>query len=54
MLFTGGMLTVLAVFVLFAAGFSSLPVWLSLVGGVLTPSGLGLGLIALLREHRKQ
>ncbi len=53
-MFALGMVAVVAVFVLFAAGFSDLPVWLSAGAGVLTPLGLGLGLIALVREHRRQ
>ncbi|MGC7098022.1 hypothetical protein ACPZ19_25410 [Amycolatopsis lurida] len=52
-LFAVGMLAVLAVFVLFAAGLEDLPVWLSAVAGLVTPLGLGLGLWALIREHRK-
>lgn len=53
-LFAVGMVAVVAVFVLFAAGFQDLPVWLSAFAGVVTPLGLGLGLIALVREHRQQ
>ncbi|PXY30973.1 hypothetical protein BAY60_00645 [Prauserella muralis] len=52
-LFAVGMLAVVAVFVMFAAGLSDLPVWLSVVAGVVTPLGLGLGLISLVREHRR-
>jgi predicted tellurium resistance membrane protein TerC len=51
-LFAIGMLAVLAVFVMFAAGLENLPVWLSAVAGVVTPLGLLLGLIALVREAR--
>ncbi|GAA3555097.1 hypothetical protein GCM10022222_43420 [Amycolatopsis ultiminotia] len=51
-LFGIGMAAVLAVFVLFAAGLENLPVWLSAVAGVITPLGLLLGLIALVREAR--
>lgn len=51
-LFALGMLAVLAVFVLFAAGMEDLPVWLSVVAGVVTPLGLALGLLALVREHK--
>lgn len=51
-LFTIGMVATVAVFVLFAAGFSDLPLWLSAVAGVVTPLGLALGLAALVREHR--
>ncbi|HET6500468.1 MAG TPA: hypothetical protein VFG87_06850 [Amycolatopsis sp.] len=50
--FAVGVLAVLAVFVLFAAGLRNLPVWLSAVAGVATPLGLALGFIALVREHR--
>ncbi|RZQ61823.1 hypothetical protein [Amycolatopsis suaedae] len=53
-LFAVGMLAVLTVFVLFALGWKDLPVWLSAAAGVITPLGLGLGLIALVREHRRR
>jgi hypothetical protein len=53
-LFALGMLAVLAVFVLFAAGLENLPVWLSAAAGVITPLGLGLGIIALVRESRRK
>ncbi|EHR52934.1 hypothetical protein SacmaDRAFT_4760 [Saccharomonospora marina XMU15] len=53
-LFAIGMVAVVAVFVLFAAGLQDLPVWLSAFAGVVTPLGLGLGLIALVREHRQR
>ncbi|KAA9161784.1 hypothetical protein FPZ12_013025 [Amycolatopsis acidicola] len=51
--FALGVLAVLVVFVMFAAGLRDLPVWLSAAAGVLTPLGILLGLIALVREHRK-
>ncbi|MGW4483229.1 hypothetical protein ACWEOE_05260 [Amycolatopsis sp. NPDC004368] len=51
-LFAIGLLAVLAVFIMFAAGLENLPVWLSAVAGVVTPLGLLLGLIALVREAR--
>ncbi len=53
-LFALGMLAVTAVFVLFAAGLENLPVWLSAAAGVITPLGLALGLIALVREARRK
>jgi hypothetical protein len=53
-LFALGMLAVMAVFVMFAAGMENLPVWLSAAAGVITPLGLGLGLIALVREARQK
>ncbi|WP_020664466.1 hypothetical protein [Amycolatopsis benzoatilytica] len=51
-LFAIGMIAVVTVFVLFAAGLENLPVWLSAVAGVVTPIGLLLGLIALIQEAR--
>lgn len=51
-LFGLGMIAVLAVFIMFAAGLENLPIWLSLAAGVITPLGLLLGLIALVREAR--
>ncbi|MFD9894608.1 hypothetical protein ACFWY9_35125 [Amycolatopsis sp. NPDC059027] len=51
-LFGLGMLAVVVVFILFATGMENLPVWLSVGAGVVTPLGLLLGLIALVREAR--
>ena len=51
-LFAIGMIAVVTVFVMFAAGLENLPVWLSAVAGVVTPAGLLLGLIALIQEAR--
>ncbi|WP_410564283.1 hypothetical protein [Amycolatopsis sp. cmx-4-61] len=51
-LFGLGMLAVLAVFIMFAAGLENLPIWLSVAAGVITPLGLLLGLIALVLEAR--
>lgn len=53
-LFALGMLAVVVVFVLFAIGLTDLPVWLSAFAGVVTPLGLGLGLVSLVREHRRR
>jgi hypothetical protein len=52
-LFAVGVLAIVAVFVMFAAGLVNLPVWLSAVAGVITPLGLGLALVALVREARR-
>ncbi|NKQ55192.1 hypothetical protein HFP15_20110 [Amycolatopsis sp. K13G38] len=52
--FALGVLAVLVVFVMFAAGLRDLPVWLSALAGIATPLGIALGLIALMREHRKR
>ncbi|MEU7789551.1 hypothetical protein [Amycolatopsis sp. NPDC049159] len=51
-LFGIGMLAVLTVFIMFAAGLENLPVWLSAAAGVITSLGLALSLIALVREAR--
>jgi len=51
-LFALGMLAVLTVFIMFAAGLENLPIWLSVAAGVVTPLGLLLGLIALVIEAR--
>ncbi len=53
-LFAIGMIAVTAVFIMFAAGLENLPVWLSAAAGVITPLGLALGLIALIREARRK
>ncbi|GAB2956991.1 hypothetical protein LWP59_35535 [Amycolatopsis acidiphila] len=52
--FAVGVLAVLVVFILFAAGLHDLPLWLSLAAGVATPLGILLGFIALVLEHRKR
>ncbi|OZM70557.1 hypothetical protein CFN78_24435 [Amycolatopsis antarctica] len=52
-LFAIGMVAVVAVFVMFAAGLENLPVWLSVAAGVITPLGLGLGLVGLVKEARR-
>ncbi|MFJ1760150.1 hypothetical protein ACIOD2_07525 [Amycolatopsis sp. NPDC088138] len=51
-LFGLGMLAVLTVFIMFAAGLENLPIWLSAGAGIITPLGLLLGLIALVKEAR--
>ncbi|WP_284743010.1 MULTISPECIES: hypothetical protein [Amycolatopsis] len=51
-LFALGMLAVLTVFIMFAAGLENLPIWLSVGAGVVTPLGLLLGLLALVFEAR--
>lgn len=51
-LFALGMVAVFVVFIMFASGLENLPVWLSVAAGVVTPLGLLLGLIALVREAR--
>ncbi|WP_020641670.1 hypothetical protein [Amycolatopsis balhimycina] len=51
-LFALGMIAVLAVFIMFAAGLENLPIWLSVAAGVVTPLGLLLGLLALVFEAR--
>ncbi|MEC3978588.1 hypothetical protein [Amycolatopsis sp. H20-H5] len=53
-LFALGMVAVLAVFIMFAAGLENLPVWLSAAAGIITPLGLGLGIIALVHEARRK
>lgn len=52
-LFAVGVLAIVAVFIMFAAGLVNLPVWLSAFAGVVTPLGLGLALVALVREARR-
>ena len=51
--FALGVLAVVVVFIMFATGLRDLPVWISAVAGIATPLGILLGLIALVREHRK-
>jgi uncharacterized protein (DUF983 family) len=51
-LFALGLVAVVAVFALFAAGRSNLPVWLNLAAWLLTPIGLGLGVLSAVRGSR--
>ncbi|QGK68572.1 hypothetical protein GIY23_02490 [Allosaccharopolyspora coralli] len=52
-LFAAGLLAVVAIFVLFAAGFSDLPVWLNLAA-LLAPAGLAVGLVSMLVRSRRR
>lgn len=51
-LFALGLVAIVAVFALFAAGRSNLPVWLNLAAWLLTPVGLGLGVLSAVRSSR--
>jgi hypothetical protein len=53
-LFAVGVLAIIAVFVLFAAGHSDLPVWLNVAATYLPAIGLGLGIIAVVRKSRQK
>jgi len=50
--FAVGLIAIFADMVLFASGSRNLPVWLNLTA-MLAPVGLGLGLIAVVRENRQ-
>jgi uncharacterized membrane protein YhdT len=51
-LFALGLVAIVAVFVLFAAGESDLPTWLNVAACLLTPVGLGLGVLSAVRNSR--
>lgn len=51
-LFALGLVAIVAVFVLFAAGKSNLPAWLNVAAWLLTPIGLGLGVVSVVRNSR--
>lgn len=51
-LFGTGLLAVMAIFVLFAAGLEDLPVWLNLAA-LLAPAGLAVGLVSMLLRSRR-
>jgi uncharacterized membrane protein YhdT len=53
-LFAVGVLAIIAVFALFAAGKSDLPVWLNVAATYLPAIGLGLGIIAVVRKARQK
>ncbi len=52
-LFAAGVLAVVAIFALFAAGFQNLPVWLNLAA-LLAPAGLAIGLVSMLVRSRNR
>ncbi|MFD9740063.1 hypothetical protein [Umezawaea sp. NPDC059074] len=51
-LFALGLVAIVVVFALFAAGKSDLPVWLNVAACLLTPIGLGLGVLSAVRNSR--
>lgn len=53
-LFAVGVLAIIAVFVLFATGYSDLPVWLNVAATYLPAVGLALGIIAVIRKARQK
>ncbi len=53
-LFALGLVAIVVVFVLFAAGKSDLPVWLNVAAWLLTPIGLGLGVVGAVRSSRSR
>ncbi|MFD9703534.1 hypothetical protein [Lentzea sp. NPDC059081] len=53
-LFAVGVLAIVAVFVLFATGHSDLPVWLNVAATYLPAVGLGLGIVAVVRNARRK
>lgn len=52
-IFAIGLVAVLVVFGLFASGLHDLPVWLMTCAGLLTPLGLVIALIGLVRQHKR-
>lgn len=53
-LFAVGVLAIIAVFVLFTTGHSDLPLWLNAAATYLPAIGLGLGVIAVIRDARRK
>ncbi|WNV82033.1 hypothetical protein [Umezawaea sp. Da 62-37] len=51
-LFALGLVAIVVVFALFATGASNLPIWLNLAAWLLTPVGLGLGVVSAVRNSR--
>lgn len=52
-IFAIGLVAVVVVFALFASGMSDLPLWLMISAALLTPIGLVLGMIGLVRQHKR-
>ncbi|MCS7478927.1 hypothetical protein ACFFQW_36345 [Umezawaea endophytica] len=53
-LFALGLVAIVVVFVLFAAGRSDLPVWLNVAAWLLTPVGLAVGVVSVVRSSRSK
>lgn len=53
-LFALGVLAIVAVFVLFALGYSDLPWWLNVSATLLAPVGLAIGIVAAVRNARQK
>ena len=53
-LFAVGVLAIIAVFVLFIAGHSDLPLWLNVTATYAPAIGLALGVIAVIRKARQK
>ena len=53
-LFAVGLVAVVAVFALFAAGNSELPLWLNVAAWLLTPVGLALGVFSVVRDSQRK
>lgn len=51
--FAVGLVFVVVVFAMFASGMHDLPVWLMTCAGLLTPLGLVLSLVGLIRQHKR-
>ncbi|WP_031464733.1 hypothetical protein [Sciscionella sediminilitoris] len=52
-IFALGLVAVVVVFSMFASGMSNLPLWLMICAGLLTPVGLVIGLVGLVRQHKR-
>ncbi|TWP50053.1 hypothetical protein FKR81_22795 [Lentzea tibetensis] len=52
--FALGVLAIVAVFVLFALGYSDLPWWLNVSATLLAPIGLAVGVAAAVRNARRK
>jgi uncharacterized protein (DUF983 family) len=53
-LFAVGLVAIVAVFALFAAGNSELPLWLNVAAWLLTPVGLALGVFSVVRDSQRK
>jgi hypothetical protein len=53
-LFAAGVLALVVVFGLFAAGYTEMPLWLSVAACLLTPVGLAMAVLSVVRDSRRQ
>lgn len=52
--FALGLIALAVIFALYASGVRDLPLWLNVVGVVLTPIGFAMGMVAVFLQNKKR